>query len=99
MTTIFGFMCPPRPPVNERPATVIAGRMSPPWIVGIKNAKGYRTTSEPSMRRSQSNFGRHRSTEWGAGGSAITERVVVMFQHLADWLVHMTCQARLYRAV
>src|SRR5438552_16171183 len=35
-----------------------------------------------------SNFGRHRSTEWGAGGSAITERVVVMFQHLADWLVH-----------
>jgi len=40
------------------------------------------------MRRFQSNFGRHRSTEWGAGGSAITERVVVMFQHLADWLVH-----------
>ena len=35
-----------------------------------------------------SNFGRHRSTEWCAGGSAITERVVVMFQHLADWLVH-----------
>jgi len=51
------------------------------------------------MRRSQSNFGRHRSTEWWAGGSAITERVVVMSQHPADWLVHMTCQARLYRAV
>src|SRR5438552_12520732 len=35
-----------------------------------------------------SHFGRHRSAEWGGGGSAITEHVVVMFQHLADWLVH-----------
>jgi len=46
------------------------------------------------MRRSQSNFVRHRGTEWCAGGSAITERVVVMFQHLADGWSIRTCQAR-----
>ena len=42
----------------------------------------------------QSNFVRHRGTEWCAGGSAITERVVVMFQHLADGWSIRTCQAR-----
>jgi len=41
------------------------------------------------MRRSQSTLDRHRGTECCAGRSAITERVLVMFQQLADWLVHM----------